>query len=266
MPADRLLHPKLGHSDKVSRLTDFEFRVWTQYMLSADDYGVIRASAVTLQADNDALAMKKARVVELALQHVIEAGLVHAFEHQGRRYVYQRDWQDWQHIGYPRSTVNPLPPPEELAKCSPKTRKHFERRSSNDSENLSETSTPSRTRETATANGNGFGNGQKVTTPQNLTQAPADDVAERAGEFCRRYAELYPLHRRGARYLPKPALDFQKACDLCSVWPNDRLEKLAIVFLKTDHQFAQDGSRTIGQFAALASWCDDRLREVEAGV
>jgi hypothetical protein len=91
-----------------------------------------------------------------------------------------------------------------------------------------------------------------------------DVIAERAGRFCDRYAELYQQHRRGARYLPKPALDFPKACDLCAVWDSDRLERLAIVFLKCEEPFAQSGSRTIGQFAAMASWADGRLAEVEA--
>lgn len=102
---------------------------------------------------------------------------------------------------------------------------------------------------------------RKPAPPMNGTLDEA--LAERAGRFCERYAELYPLHRRGARYLPKPALDFTKACELCAVWDNDRLERLAIVFLKCEEPFAQSGSRTVGQFAAMASWCDDRLREVE---
>lgn len=97
-----------------------------------------------------------------------------------------------------------------------------------------------------------------------LAPMPADAVADRAGLFCERYGELYQQHRRGARYLPRPALDFTKAVELCQVWDSERLERLAEVFLKTDHDFAASGSRTIGQFAALASWCDDRLREVEA--
>lgn len=103
---------------------------------------------------------------------------------------------------------------------------------------------------------------KKETPPMNGTLDP--ELADRAGAFCERYAELYPLHRRGARYLPKPALDYTKACELCTVWDNERLERLAIVFLKCEEPFAQSGSRTIGQFAAMASWADARLREVEA--
>ncbi len=98
--------------------------------------------------------------------------------------------------------------------------------------------------------------------PMNGTTDP--ELAARAGDFCERYAELYFKHRRGARYLPRPTLDYTKACELCQVWDNDRLERLAVVFLKCEEPFAMSGSRTIGQFAAMASWADDRLREAEA--
>lgn len=125
MPADRLLHPRLGHSRKVSHLTDFDYRIWTQYLLSADDFGVMRASAVTLQADNDALECRAAKVVERGLEHIIKAELVTAFEHQGRRYVCQRDWQTFQKVEYPRATDNPQPPADVLEQCDDATRELF---------------------------------------------------------------------------------------------------------------------------------------------
>lgn len=266
MPQDRLLHPKLGHSDKVARLTDFEFRVWTQYLLSADDYGVMRASAVTLQADNDALDAKKARVVELALGHVLASGLVHGFEHQGRRYVYQRDWQDWQHVSYPRATVNPLPPQEELDQCSSKTQRHFDHHSSKIRQKVSEDFTPSRARETAMANGLRLTANGTERKPMQVSVAAADEIALRAGRL---RDELYPTwyakYRNGARLrLVANALEFQDALSLVQTWDDERLEKLARIVLTTDDDWIARTDRGFKIFATKASWADDRLREVEA--
>lgn len=114
MPADRFLHPRLGHSDKINLLTDLQFRVWVQYQLSSDDFGVMRRSAVTLQADNDRLASRPRKIIDECMNKVIEVGLLQDFTHQGRIYVCQRDWQSFQKIEYPRPTFEPKPPPELL--------------------------------------------------------------------------------------------------------------------------------------------------------
>lgn len=90
------------------------------------------------------------------------------------------------------------------------------------------------------------------------------EVTQRAGRFVERYQELYPLHRSGARYAVRPVRDYAAAVTLCQTWPDDaRLDKLAICFLTTDHKFAEEGSRTIPQFLALASWADGKLSEWE---
>lgn len=127
MPADRFLHPKAGHSDKVTRLSHFEYRVWTQYLISADDFGVMRATAVTLQADNDALAKVRPAIVQAAIETLVSCGLLRAFEHQGRRFVYQHDWQEWQKVEFPRLTHSPKPPGDALAVCSEITIALFEK-------------------------------------------------------------------------------------------------------------------------------------------
>ena len=119
MPADRLLHARLGHSAKVSSLSDLEYRVWTTYLLGADDFGVMRAEAVAFQAAHDALSRRPAKAIGKCIERLVKAGLVAAFVHQGARYLYQTDWQDFQRVRYPLRTLHPLPAEAEV---SPRTR------------------------------------------------------------------------------------------------------------------------------------------------
>ncbi len=263
MPADRLFHPRLGHSRKVSALTDFEYRVWTQYQLSADDYGVMRKSAMTLQADNDYLADRPKRAIEKALDALVKVSLVRQFEHQGRLYVYQHDWQDFQHVGYPRATDAPPVPIDAIADCSLKTQKLFARHPSGvyqilaeDSPKISQTLDkdlpPSRTRETA--------NGLRLMASDGKS---ADSIEARAGRLVEDYGEWYRLHRHGARHHARPNLDWHDAQGLCRTWDDARLEKLAALVLTTDDPFISGTDRSFKIFAIKATWADDRLRQWE---
>ena len=116
MPADRLLHARLGHSAKVSSLSDLEYRVWTTYLLGADDFGVMRAAAVSFQAAHDALSRRPVRTIDKCIERLVETGLVEAFVHQGARYLYQTDWQDFQRVRYPLRTLHPLPVAAEVSR------------------------------------------------------------------------------------------------------------------------------------------------------
>lgn len=89
-------------------------------------------------------------------------------------------------------------------------------------------------------------------------------ITERAGRFIERYQALYQQHRHGAKYALKPGKDYDSAVHLCATWDDDRLDKLATIFLNTNHHFAEEGSRTITQFLAMASWCDGLLAAEEA--
>lgn len=125
MPVERFIHPRASRSKRVALLTDLEFRVWVQCLLSADDFGVMRASAVDLQSANDALHGRKAKVLTSALEQLLRAPLVLAFEHQGVRFLCQPKWQSFQKVEYPRHTDMPKPPEETLALCDEATRALF---------------------------------------------------------------------------------------------------------------------------------------------
>ena len=88
-----------------------------------------------------------------------------------------------------------------------------------------------------------------------------DALAERAGAFIRWYEAEYPKRRKGCTYVSKPVRDFDHAVRLCRTYPDEAwLRKMAEVYLRTNHPDAERCARTIGQFSALAPWCESRLR------
>lgn len=90
-----------------------------------------------------------------------------------------------------------------------------------------------------------------------------DETDHRAGNLVRRYAELYTEHRHGAHLRARPNLDWSEACDLVKLWPDDRLEKLAILVLTTDDDWISRTDRSFRIFALKASWADSHLADWE---
>lgn len=82
----------------------------------------------------------------------------------------------------------------------------------------------------------------------------------RPGDFIERFKALHVKHRHGAHYVGNPQKDFPEAALLCEAYDDERLDLLAIVFLNSDTDFAENGTRTIAKFRSMASWCDERLR------
>lgn len=185
-------------------LTDLEYRVWTQYLLSADDFGVMRATPLAFQNDNDYLANRRAKELQRCIDALVGSGLVRRFEHQGKPYLYQHDWQRWQKVEYPRATNNPLP--EDVSQCDEGTLLLFakhpggqrkDRRHADDDPNHSERAfrihpegvPPTRAGAPA----------KRLTANANGTRLEADgeplDVAFRA------FQEAYPAARRKGGYL-----------------------------------------------------------------
>lgn len=125
MADDRLFHRSLGHGAKIEALTDFEYRVWTQYILSADDFGVMRYSYLPIQSGHTALGKRPAKLVQKALDTLVGVGLVTAFEHQGQAFLCQPTWQRYQKRTWTTKTLNPKPSEDVLRACDEATQALF---------------------------------------------------------------------------------------------------------------------------------------------
>lgn len=125
MATYRLIHREASTGVRSSGLDDLTFRVWIQYMLLADDYGVCPAVPQKFQGDNPRLAKVAVRKLTQAIDALIRAGLVGRFTDGDNQYLYQPDWQDWQRLKHFTTTTYPPIPTPILAQCSEKTREIF---------------------------------------------------------------------------------------------------------------------------------------------
>jgi len=128
MATYRLIHKEASTGARSSGLDDLMFRVWVQYMLSADDYGVCPAVPAKFQGDNPRLAKVSVKKLREAIGALVMSGLVRLFKDGENQYLYQHDWQDWQKLKHFTATTYPVPPAGDLAQCSDETREIFSQR------------------------------------------------------------------------------------------------------------------------------------------
>lgn len=196
MPADRLTHPRIGRSQKVTSLNDFEYRVWDTYRWVADDFGVMPKSPAKLRGENDALRDQHSdEEVGTALQRVIDVGLVREFDHQGAMYVCSLTWQKHQKITHPRHTFLPCPPVQVLGMMDVETRKLFK-----DFHEEFQKPAPTRVRATReTANGKRLtanGSGEEFEKGAGLQRTLTSRGLQRSGGILERFERFWAVYPR----------------------------------------------------------------------
>lgn len=91
------------------------------------------------------------------------------------------------------------------------------------------------------------------------------ELADRAARFLERFDELYSQKMLGAKHFRRqPALDHTRAIDLCRTWDDERLDKIAVIFLTTNDEWISNTDRGLAVFAAKATYCDGLLSKWES--
>lgn len=279
MPADRFLHKRAGQGERTGELSHLEWRVWTVYLIAADDFGVMWAHESMLHSASPGLISETPRKLRAALEKLVNSKLLGRFTHQSRHYLYQRDWQEWQKVKFPSETELPKIPDEMLDGCSDGTKRlvsawpggrpvpskeewqHFQSTSEVAGEELPQSLTknfpntsPSCARAPAGANGSGSGYG--------YGSSEIPDDLQSVGEFIDGYRERYRKVTGGSLPLVNSPKDLGIATRMLKTWPKDRLLDMAEIFFHRSDRQVEGKPKTLAFFEPMAPWCDAQMAGV----
>lgn len=107
---NRIIKETIAKSERVSGLTDFQFRLWVHLITYVDDYGRGDArSAIIRGACFPLHSRMKNRDIENGLAALAAAGCIRLYEAEGRPYLYFPTWDKHQRV---RQKVSKCPDPE----------------------------------------------------------------------------------------------------------------------------------------------------------
>ena len=89
----RLIYNILLTDARVSRLTDYEFRVWIALLLLANDWGCLDADIEEIALKAPACASKR---LSDALENLVKQRLLECYRYDGRLYLHHRRWDRYQ--------------------------------------------------------------------------------------------------------------------------------------------------------------------------
>ena len=98
---NRMIRETLIESNKIARLSDFDFRLWVVLILLADDYGVIDARPQIIKGFGYPLRDSvTANEIADALQHLEDGGCILRYTVDGKAYAQFPNWAKHQRMRY----------------------------------------------------------------------------------------------------------------------------------------------------------------------
>ena len=108
---NRIIKESIARSEKISGLTDFQFRLWVHLITYVDDFGRGDARAAIIKGAcfpfRDRLANKD---IEKGIAELADAGCVGLYKVDGKPYLYLPNWDEHQRM---RNKVSKFPSPED---------------------------------------------------------------------------------------------------------------------------------------------------------
>ena len=107
---NRLIKSSIHESDKVNRMTDFQFRLWVNLITYVDDYGRGDARPAVIKGNCFPLRERlTAKDIEAALNALAGIGCVSLYEVDGKPYLCFPNWESHQSI---RNKKSRFPAPD----------------------------------------------------------------------------------------------------------------------------------------------------------
>jgi hypothetical protein len=261
MARGRMISKSLSTSEKraqlhqtAGKLAEFCQALYPLLIAHADDWGCLQGDVFTVKHLVDPTSPRRLADFTAALTALHNVGLITWYESDDRRFVYICGWFSHQHLrGHDkdgRKRTFPAPPenPKQITgsarmrPAAPKLALTEEKRTEEKRTELLSPDEP------------GTSEGEDRRKDDNRSIAA----------FIARFCELYAKHRHGARFFVKREQHVPLVRALLGVYGSERLEKLALVLLKTDDEWVQGTDRGIGILSIKASWLDERLAAYEA--
>lgn len=108
---NRIIKESIARSEKISGLTDFQFRLWVHLITYVDDFGRGDARAAIIKGAcfpfRERLANKD---IEKGIAELADAGCVGLYKVDGKPYLYLPNWDEHQRV---RNKVSKFPSPED---------------------------------------------------------------------------------------------------------------------------------------------------------
>lgn len=108
---NRIIKESIARSEKISALTDFQFRLWVHLITYVDDFGRGDARAAIIKGAcfpfRERLANKD---IEKGIAELADAGCVGLYKVDGKPYLYLPSWDEHQRV---RNKVSKFPSPED---------------------------------------------------------------------------------------------------------------------------------------------------------